>query len=79
MWVTDVTAIWTSEGWLYLAAMLDLSSRRVVGWATSATNDTALALDALRHALRTRKPPRGVVHHSDHGSPYASAEDRAPA
>lgn len=77
VWVTDVTAIWTLEGWLYLAAMLDLYSRRVVGWAMSANNDTALALDALRHALRTRKPPRGIVHHSDRGSPYASAEYRA--
>ena len=77
VWVTDVTAIWTSEGWLYLAAMRDPCSRRVVGWATSANHDTALALDALRHALRTRKPPRGLGHHSDRGSPYASAEDRA--
>ena len=77
VWVTDVTAIWTLEGWVFLAAMLDLYSRRVVGWAMSANNDTVLALDALRHALRTRKPPRGVLHHSDRGSPYASADYRA--
>lgn len=77
VWVTDVTAIWTLEGWLFLAAMLDLYSRRVVGWAMSANNDTDLALDALRHALRTRKPPHGVLHHSDRGSPYASADYRA--
>jgi len=76
-WVTDVTAIWTLEGWLYLAAMLDLFSRRVVGWATSANNDTALALDALRGALLRRRPPPGLVHHSDRGSPYASADYRA--
>lgn len=77
VWVTDVTAIWTMAGWLYLAAILDLYSRRVVGWATSDTNDTALALDALRAALRERRPAPGLVHHSDRGSPYASAAYRA--
>ena len=77
VWVTDVTAIWTLQGWLFLAVMLDLYSRRVVGWAMSANNDTTLALDALRHALRTRQSPRGVLHHSDRGSPYASADYRA--
>jgi len=76
-WVTDVTAIWTLEGWLFLAVMLDLYSRRVVGWATSANNDTHLALDALRKGLRLRRPPAGLVHHSDRGSPYASADYRA--
>ena len=76
VWVTDVTAVWTLEGWLFLAAMLDLYSRRVVGWATSTSNDTALALDALRAALATRRPPPGLVHHSDRGSPYASADYR---
>ena len=76
-WVTDVTAIWTLEGWLYLAVMLDLFSRRVVGWATSTNNDTALALDALRGALLRRRPSRGLLHHSDRGSPYASADYRA--
>ena len=77
VWVTDVTAIWTLQGWLYLAAILDLFSRRVVGWATSACNDTNLALQALHAALTTRQPPVGLVHHSDRGSPYASAEYRA--
>jgi len=71
-WATDVTYIATYEGWLYLAVMLDLFSRRVVGWAASETNDTALAVGALEHALRDRRPPRGLVHHSDRGSPYAS-------
>jgi transposase InsO family protein len=71
-WVTDVTAIATGEGWLYLAPMLDLHSRRVVAWATSESNDTALALDVLRKALRARRPPPGLLHHSDRGSPYAS-------
>ncbi len=71
-WVTDVTAIATGEGWLYLAPMLDLHSRRVVAWATSESNDTALALDVLRKALRVRRPLQGLLHHSDRGSPYAS-------
>lgn len=77
VWVTDVTAITTGEGWLYLAVMLDLYSRRVVGWATSSCNDTALALDALGAALRERRPPPGLLHHSDRGSPYASGDYRA--
>jgi len=71
-WVTDVTAIATGEGWLYLAPMLDLHSRRVVAWATSESNDTALALDVFRKALRARRPLPGLLHHSDRGSPYAS-------
>jgi transposase InsO family protein len=77
VWATDVTAVWTYEGWLYLAVMLDLYSRRVVAWATSANNDTLLALDALRAGLRARRPAAGLVHHSDRGSPYASADYRA--
>ena len=76
-WVTDVTAIWTASGWLYLAAMLDLFSRRVVGWATSAHNDTQLALAALDAAVATRNPPPGLIHHSDRGSPYASHDYQA--
>jgi transposase InsO family protein len=76
VWATDVTAIWTLEGWLFLAVMLDLYSRRVVAWAASANNDTPLALDTLRAGLRSRRPKPGLVHHSDRGSPYASAEYR---
>ena len=76
VWVTDVTYIFTAEGWLYLAVMLDLFSRRVVGWATSDTNDRLLALDALYQALRARRPRAGLVHHSDRGSPYASEDYR---
>ena len=71
-WVTDVTYIWTHEGWLYLAVILDLFSRRVVGWATSANNDSKLALDALKRAKGCRMPLAGLVHHSDRGSLYAS-------
>ena len=77
VWVTDVTAITTGEGWLYLAPMLDLHSRRVVGWSVSDSNDTELALDALRKAIRARRPPPGLLHHSDRGSPYASDDYRA--
>lgn len=76
IWVTDVTCMWTDEGWLFLAALVDLFARRVVGWATSATNDTALALDVLRHALRERDPEPGLIHHSDRGSPYTSEDYR---
>ena len=71
-WATDVTYVHTAEGWLYLAVMLDLFSRRVVGWAASATNDCALALAALHRSLSARSPQGGLVHHSDRGSPYAS-------
>ena len=73
-WVTDVTYVWTHEGWLYLAAILDLFSRRVVGWAASANNDRALALGALDRAVETRAPKAGLVHHSDRGSVYASGD-----
>src|SRR4051812_2062074 len=76
VWATDVTYVWTEEGWLYLAVILDLFARRVVGWAASATNDTQLALTALAAALRLRRPPAGLVHHSDRGSPYASEDYR---
>jgi putative transposase len=75
-WVTDVTYVWTHEGWVYVAAILDLYARRVVGWATSDSNDTKLVLAALAMASSRRKPPRGLVHHSDRGSPYASDEYR---
>lgn len=73
-WVTDVTAIWCATGWVYLAAILDLFSRRLVGWAISESNDTTLALSALQRALASRNPPRGLIHHSDRGSPYGSAD-----
>jgi putative transposase len=76
-WVTDVTAIATDEGWVYLAPMIDLCARRVLAWAASERNDTALPLDVLRKSLRLRRPRRGFLHHSDCGSPYASEEYRA--
>jgi putative transposase len=75
-WVTDVTYVFTHQGWLYLAVILDLFSRRVVGWAASANNDRALALDALQGAVTLREPAIGLIHHSDRGSVYASGDYR---
>jgi putative transposase len=77
IWAGDVTYIATDEGWAYLAVLLDLYSRRVVGWAMSTMNDTNLALEAFRRAVRTRRiVPTGLVHHTDRGSPYASDDYR---
>ncbi len=73
-WVTDITYLWTLEGWLYLAVILDLFSRRVVGWSMSESLERQLALDALNMALAHRQPPRGLIHHSDRGSQYASLQ-----
>jgi putative transposase len=72
VWVTDVTVVAPRHGWAFLAAILDLFSRRVVGWAVSESNDTDLALAALTMALDARDPPPGLLHHSDRGSPYGS-------
>jgi len=74
IWVTDITYIWTREGWMYLAAILDLFSRRVVGWSIDSHIDRSLALDALAMALKTRRPEPGLLHHSDRGIQYASVE-----
>lgn len=71
-WVTDITYLWTLEGWLYLAVILDLFSRRVVGWSMSERLERGVALEALKMALGERQPPRGLIHHSDRGSQYAS-------
>ena len=74
VWVTDITYIWTREGWIYLAAILDLFSRRVVGWSADSYIDRTLAIDALGMALRTRCPEAGLIHHSDRGIQYASGD-----
>jgi transposase InsO family protein len=73
IWVSDITYVWTGEGWMYLAAILDLFSRRIVGWAMDSRIDQGLALDALNMALTTRRPAAGLVHHSDRGVQYAGA------
>jgi putative transposase len=72
VWAGDVTFLPTLEGWFYLAVVLDLYSRRVVGWAMSTHNDEALTLAALRMAIAQRQPARGLLHHSDRGTTYAS-------
>lgn len=71
-WVTDITYVWTREGWLYLAVILDLYSRKVIGWAMDKTMERGLVMNALQMALLARKPERGLLHHSDRGSQYAS-------
>jgi transposase InsO family protein len=73
-WVTDITYIPTGEGWLYLAVILDLCSRFAVGWAMSERITDDLTLDALGLALARRRPPQGLLHHSDRGSQYASGD-----
>jgi len=73
-WVGDVTYLRVPEGWLYLAVVMDLYSRRVVGWSTSSSNDRHLALAALTDALKRRRPGPGVLHHTDRGSPYTRDE-----
>ena len=76
-WLADITYIPTDEGWLYLAAVLDLYSRRIVGWAMSDSLHRQLVLDALHIALQSRQPPPGLLHHSDRGSQYASDDYQA--
>ena len=75
-WVTDITYISTDEGWLYLASVMDLFSRKIVGWSTGARMTRELVLDALDQAYKRQKPDSGLIHHSDRGSQYASDEYR---
>jgi len=77
IWVSDLTYVATREGWLYVAVILDLWSRRVVGWSAGPTLQACLVVAALRMALKHRQPPRGLLHHSDRGVQYASGEHRA--
>ncbi len=77
VWVGDITYVPTRESWLYLAVILDLASRRVIGWAMRHTLERSLTLDALQMALDQRQPHPGVLHHSDRGSQYACGEYRA--
>jgi putative transposase len=72
LWVSDITYVCTDEGWLYLAAILDACSRRVVGWSLADHLRTELALDALTMALTARQPDPGLIHHSDRGTQYLS-------
>ncbi|WFA20851.1 IS3 family transposase [Paenibacillus mucilaginosus] len=74
VWVTDITYVATGEGWLYLASVMDLFSRKIVGWATGARMTRELVIDALELAYRRQKPAPGLIHHSDRGSQYASSD-----
>jgi putative transposase len=77
VWVCDITYIWTAEGWLYLAIVMDLFSRTIVGWSMAERMTRQLAMDALTLAAKRRNPPRGLLHHSDRGSQYASDDYQA--
>lgn len=76
-WVTDITYVWTESGWVYLAAILDLFSRAVVGWSVDTSLSTRLPLAALDVAVRRRRPGASLLHHSDRGCQYTSADYRA--
>lgn len=76
-WVADTTYIWTTEGWLYLAVVLDLFSRMVVGWSMAATQDATLVVQALHMAVARRHPQAGLLHHTDRGSTYTSESYQA--
>ena len=72
VWVSDITYIWTDEGWLYLASTLDLFSRMIVGWSMNSIMPASLVEDALKMAIDRRSPPAGMIHHSDRGVQYAA-------
>jgi transposase InsO family protein len=72
VWGTDITYLWTQQGWIYLAVVIDLYSRRVVGWSIDRRMTKSLVIRALLMAINLRKPPPGLIHHSDRGSQYAS-------
>ncbi len=74
VWLGDITYIRTEEGWLYFAALMDLCSRRIVGWNTADRIDRWLTLTALQQALRERRPAPGLIHHTDQGGQYAAYE-----
>ena len=76
LWVADITYVSSAQGWVYVAAILDLYSRRIVGWAVSSQINTALVLAALEMARCHRQPPAGLIFHSDRGVQYASLEYR---
>jgi putative transposase len=76
-WASDITFIWTGQGWLYLAVVMDLYSRRIVGWSMSRRNNRHLVLNALNMALGQRQAESGLIHHSDRGSQYLSDDFQA--
>lgn len=74
VWITDMTYIWTLEGWVYLASVIDLFSRKVIGWHMATTMKTKLPLQALKMAINKRQTEEGLIHHSDRGSQYCSGD-----
>lgn len=76
VWVGDITYVWTRQGWMYLAVLIDVFSRRVVGWAMRPYLSRELCLEALRRAIQLRRPAPGLIHHTDRGSQYASRDYR---
>lgn len=77
VWVSDITYVFTAQGWLYLAAVMDLYSRKIVGWATANHLKTSLVATALQNASAARHPGPGLLHHSDRGCQYASTDYRS--
>jgi putative transposase len=76
-WASDITYIWTGQGWLYLAVVMDLYSRRIIGWSMSRRNNRHLVLNALNMALSQRRPGHDLIHHSDRGVQYLSDDFQA--
>jgi putative transposase len=76
-WASDITYLWTGQGWLYLAVVMDLYSRRIIGWSMSRRINRHLVLDALNMALGQRRPGEGLIHHSDRGVQYLSDDFQA--
>ena len=74
LWLADLTYIWTREGWMYLAAILDVYSRKIVGWSLGRRQTTELTRQAFERALGQRRIELGLIHHSDQGAPYAIHE-----
>jgi len=74
VWVSDITYISTWEGWLYVATVMDLGTRQIVGWSMGTALDRSLVCNALTDAVQRRRPARGLIHHSDRGSQYASRD-----
>lgn len=72
VWVADITNVWTSQGWLQVAAVMDLYARRIVGWASGRMANDTLTVTALRNAIRQRRPKAGLIHHSDRGAAYTA-------
>ena len=76
VWTSDITYIWTSEGWLYLAIVLDIFSRQIISWRVDKSLNKEFVVEAIKKSIKTRKPSGGLIFHSDRGAQYASGEVR---